>query len=228
MNSNSQSHIKPILLIGIVSSLAMLAVSAYAWSQIPPDSKIPIHWNAAGEVDGYTSQAVGLLLLPALSMGMFCLLALTVKIELRKLNLEQSAKAFTSTAIGLGTLLLFIHITIVAVALGNKVDVVTVITGAVGVLLMVIGNVMGKVRSNYVFGVRTPWTLSSELSWNKTNRLAGKLLMTLGLLILILAFMGTTGMLLICALIGLLVAIAAWSFIYSYLVWRDDPETQQA
>jgi uncharacterized membrane protein len=32
---------------------------------------------------------------------------------------------------------------------------------------------MGKIRPNWFVGVRTPWTLSSKLSWDKTHRLAG-------------------------------------------------------
>ena len=59
-----------------------------------------------------------------------------------------------------------------------------VLTAAIGVMLIVMGNFMGKIRSNFVFGMRTPWTLSSELSWNKTHRLTGKLFMLWGLVVL--------------------------------------------
>ena len=228
MKSNSRSLAKNFLVMGIVFSLAMLAVSAYAWWQLPPDARVPAHWNAAGEVDRYAGKAEGLLLLPAVAVGLFALLTLILKIEPRKLNLEQSATAYTATGICLGGILLLLHVMVVAVALGFKVNAVVVIAAATGVLFMVIGNYMGKIRSNFMFGVRTPWTLSSELSWNKTNRLAGKLLMALGLLMLILAFSGTTGMLLICSVGGLLMAIVAVSCIYSYLVWRNDPESQHA
>jgi uncharacterized membrane protein len=37
-------------------------------------------------------------------------------------------------------------------------------------------------RSNWFIGVRTPWTLSRETVWNKTNRLAGKLFKVAGVL----------------------------------------------
>ncbi len=41
---------------------------------------------------------------------------------------------------------------------------------------------MEKARQNWFIGVRTPWTLSSEVVWDKTNRLAGKLFKGAGVL----------------------------------------------
>jgi uncharacterized membrane protein len=38
-----------------------------------------------------------------------------------------------------------------------------------------IGNVLGKLRSNFFVGIRTPWTLSSEHVWDQTHRWAGRL-----------------------------------------------------
>lgn len=227
MNNNTQSLMKKFALIGVVISILMLALSAYAWNQIPAGQELPVHWNAAGEVDRYGSKAEGLLLLPAISMGMFALLALIPKIEPRKLNIEQSAKAYLATGVILGGFMLLVHGTAVAAALGSTINTSVVVTAALGVLFIVIGNFMGKIRSNFMFGVRTPWTLSSELSWNKTHRLTGKLFMAWGVIMLILAFTGTAAQLLIYAVVGIL-GITVWSFVYSYLVWRNDPDVQQA
>ncbi|HEY6565141.1 MAG TPA: SdpI family protein, partial [Pirellulaceae bacterium] len=92
----------------------------------------------------------------------------------------------------------------------------------VGLLLMVFGNVMGKIRPNWFVGVRTPWTLSSKLSWTKTHRLAGWLFIGIGVLI------AATGMtrsrwLLIGTLCGSGAALLG-VVVYSYLVYRADPE----
>ncbi|HTY07701.1 MAG TPA: SdpI family protein, partial [Candidatus Edwardsbacteria bacterium] len=57
---------------------------------------------------------------------------------------------------------------------------------AVGsLLIIVIGNLMGKVRQNWFVGFRFPWTLEREDVWNRTNRLGGKLFIAAGLLGLI-------------------------------------------
>ena len=62
MSNNSQSLFKKYLLIGVVTTLIMLAVSAYGWTQLPAGAEIPIHWNLAGEVDRTTGKVEGFLL----------------------------------------------------------------------------------------------------------------------------------------------------------------------
>ena len=88
---------------------------------------------------------------------------------------------------------------------------------------MVCGNLMGKLRPNWFVGVRTPWTLSSKMSWNKTHRLAGWMLMLMGLLLAALAVFRTTWMLVVMVAVD--VVCLAWMVIYSYLVYRRDPES---
>ncbi len=67
-----------------------------------------------------------------------------------------------------------------------------IVVAAVCLLLIVIGNYLGKTRSMFLGGVRTPWTLSSEYSWQRTHSLAGKLFVLSGALGFVAAFMFAT------------------------------------
>jgi uncharacterized membrane protein len=93
---------------------------------------------------------------------------------------------------------------------------------AVGALFTVLGVVMHNIRPNWFVGVRTPWTLSSELSWTKTHRLAGWLFGVMGLGFATLAFV-RTGWAVWCVL-GVAAGCVVWMVVYSYLVWRGDPQ----
>ncbi|HET9470176.1 MAG TPA: SdpI family protein, partial [Usitatibacter sp.] len=84
------------------------------------------------------------------------------------------------------------------VALTGDLDVSAALLGGVSVLIVVIGNVMGKVRRNFFIGIRTPWTLASERVWHATHRLAAKSMVAAGILSLA------------AALAGGLAGIAAW------------------
>lgn len=53
--------------------------------------------------------------------------------------------------------------------------------GGLGAMLAMGGNQLGKSRSMYLIGFRTPWTLASEEVRIKTDRLAGKLMVGGGL-----------------------------------------------
>ena len=47
------------------------------------------------------------------------------------------------------------------------------------------GNYMPKLKVNHTVGIRLPWTLQSEDNWHKTHRLAGKLWVLGGLILLL-------------------------------------------
>jgi uncharacterized membrane protein len=56
--------------------------------------------------------------------------------------------------------------------------------GKAGACLIVVlmGNMMGKVRKNFNIGVRIPWSLASDRVWNATHRFAARTWMAGGLL----------------------------------------------
>lgn len=58
-----------------------------------------------------------------------------------------------------------------------------------GVSFMLIGNYLPKCRRNNTIGIRLPWTLGSDENWNKTHRLAGKLWLAGGLVIMLSGFL---------------------------------------
>jgi uncharacterized membrane protein len=110
-------------------------------------------------------------------------------------------------------------------ALGWPVEVVTVISVGVSLLLAIVGNYLGKVRSNFSFGIRTPWTLSSERSWHKTHRLGGKLLFGIGIGGAI-AALAHANQLFLLLILGGTIGTTLFLILYSYIVWRNDPEQQ--
>ena len=91
-----------------------------------------------------------------------------------------------------------------------------------GVLMVVIGAVSGKVRPNWFVGVRTPWTLSSKLSWTHTHRAASWIFMLLGLATFPAAFLPAPWSL--AAVFGSLLLGTVWLLLYSYVLWRRDPD----
>ena len=97
--------------------------------------------------------------------------------------------------------------------------------GGISLLFLAIGAFLGRVGPNVAVGVRTPWTFKSKLAWERSNRLAGRLLFLLGLAGLIATPFapqpaGTT------VLIAGVILAALWSVIESWRVWRADPDRQ--
>ena len=87
-----------------------------------------------------------------------------------------------------------------------------------------LGVLMPWIRTqNQFVGVRTPWTLKSELSWRKTHRLGGALFVLAGVVIIILGLI--SGLPTLVVVLPLLLVVVAVVVIYSYLVWKEDPES---
>ena len=82
---------------------------------------------------------------------------------------------------------------------------------------------MSTVRSTFLFGVRTPWTLTSERSWDRTNRLVGRLFVVTGIVTVITSLTGQMVLVLGVMLVMLVLSVVG-GFWYSYRVWKDDPD----
>ena len=130
------------------------------------------------------------------------------KIDPRKQNYERFADAYFGTRIILLVfMIVMMSITLTESLYPGFLQVGRVVCAMVAVMFILLGNLMPKFKSNFFTGMKTPWALSNENVWNKTQRLGGRLFFFGGLVILISCFMvpekqlflGTMGiMLLIC------------------------------
>jgi uncharacterized membrane protein len=212
-----------VLSLGAVA--AMLAMSTAAYPHLP-NAPMAVHWGLDGQPNGYASKQVAVAVIPCLTAALSLFLALLPVVMPSNARLERSASAYTASWIGLLGLMLIVHASIIAKALGAGFDVVRPIAAAVGLLLLVMGNYLGKVRYNYAMGVRTPWTLSNERVWDKTHRITGRWMMAGGIALAVLAALPLvfddaflTGALFVCA-VGPTALGAVYSFVISRRIER--------
>lgn len=225
MNKNKMLNIRNLVIFSGLVLAIMFALSAWAWVQIPADQQVPVHWGVNGEPDRYGSKFEGLLLLPIIFTAVSALLAVVPRIDPRGNNILRSGKAYGALWITMLLFFLGLHVVLILNTLGVNAPIDMAVPLGVGVLFVVIGNYMGKVRRNYMFGIRTPWTLASDLSWNKTHRLGGRLFVLLGLVMIASAAFATgmaTFIIMFGGIIGMLISV----FVYSYMVWKQDPKVQ--
>lgn len=220
--TKSASSFKGMSVVSALILGAMFAISYWGWSQIGPGEKVPMHWGPDGEVDGYGGRN-SLFLMPLVAAGVALLLAVVPYIEPRRGHLLRSSKAYKAMWIGLMGFFALFHLAIVLVALGHAVSINLTVSLLTGILFIIIGKYMGEVRSNFFFGVRTPWTLSSELSWNKTHRLAGRLFVGWGVSLIVAAILNPAGTWILWLVLGGAAVLVAVVLVYSYVVWKGDP-----
>ena len=197
----------------------MFAFAAAAWPFVP--DRIPVHWNAAGEIDRHGGKLEGLFLLPAIAVGLYLLFRVLPRIDPHRANYAGFAKAFQVFRAATILLLAVLHSALVLFALGVPLDIPLIVPIAVGSMFCVLGILMDKLRPNWFIGVRTPWTLSSDDSWTKTHRLGSKLFIAMGLIFTVAGVARSAWT--IYAILGLIAAVILWLTVYSYVVWKRDP-----
>ncbi len=148
----------------------MFVLVAVSWSSAP--ERIPVHWDLSGQPDRYGGKFEGLLLLPPTALGLYLLLLLLPRIDPRRANYARFRGAYFVLRVAILMFLVLIYGFVLLWTRRIRLDVL-VIRILVGRLLVVMGVVMGRVQPNWFVGIRTPWTLSSDLSWRETHRLGG-------------------------------------------------------
>ena len=224
---------KPYIRTGLIASaIAFLLTSGIAlttWNALPESGNIPVHWGPDGQADQFAGKSAAwpyLLILPATVFLTGLLLALVPSLDPRKRNIDTGRRAYLATWIGVVSLYTFLQGGIALGMLGTGSDtvysdtMVRLVIAACAALFIVIGNYLPKTRSSFLFGIRTPWTLSSDMTWEKTHRLAGPLFMAAGALGMAGAFV-FSGIWLALQLTVLVVSAAVIAGIYSYFAWRS-------
>jgi len=203
-----------ILLIILV--LGAWAAGFYFYSVFP--ETVPVHWNIAGEVDRYGSRFEGAFILPIVVTAMYLLFLFIPLIDPKKEKYQQFQNVYHIFRYILILIMWVIYLIASFNGLGYNIRVEIWIPLTIGVLFLILGNYMGKIKSNWFMGIRTPWTLSNDEVWNKTHRLGGKLFMLMGLLLMlspVLPWQSLTLTLIIPVSIIALVPV-----VYSYLLYR--------
>lgn len=214
-------NIRSPLIFSLLVIAAMLIVSAWGWMSTPSGTHIPVHWGLDFRPNGYAPKALGLLMFPGIAALLSLLFVALPILEPRRANLMASRKLYLAGWYGTLALLAVIHFLIVMTAIGARVDVPRTTLFATAFLIIVLGNFLGKSRSTFFVGVRLPWTLSSELAWSKSNRLAGFGFVATGFATLLALAFVTTKLALLVLVAGLLLSTVI-AGIASYFFWKND------
>lgn len=204
----------------IVCALSVI-VSFVVLLQVPEGVEVPLHWGIDGTPDRYGPAWEGLFMPPGVMAFVLGIFSILKWIEPRQENLQKSMRARGGIALAVVLMMLVLQAGTIAVALGNAVPMVRLVLFAVGLMLMVMGNFLGKTRSNFFIGIRTPWTLSSDEVWRRTHRLGGKLFMVAG------AVMTAGAWVLAEANLGYLIVAGVVPatvipVVYSWWLWRQE------
>ncbi len=205
---------KKLILTSIIILLPIV-IGLILWNKLP--DKIPTHWNAAGEVDGWSSKAFAVFGLPGFLLAVHWICLLGANADPKKQNIDGKVLSIVFWVCPvisvLGAVLMY------GTALGMQFAVEKIIPSLVGITFIIIGNYLPKCKQSYTMGIKLPWTLNDEDNWNRTHRLGGKLWVVCGF-VLIVSMLLPSKFLMATFLVIISVAVLVPT-VYSYLLFRE-------
>ena len=88
-----------------------------------------------------------------------------------------------------------------------------------GLMFMVIGNYLPKVKQNNTIGIRVVWTLQDEENWSATHRFSGKIWVASGILCMLCGLFAESIAALVLYVVSIMAAVII-SVLYSYLFYK--------
>ncbi len=208
-----RKHLK-LLIITSVIILLPIAVGIVLWKQLP--TQMPIHWNAAGDVDGWCGKPFFVFGFPLILLAFQWLCVVGTGADPKRENHQRKILQLVFWIIPVLSWLL--HAITYATAFGKAIEIEVLIPVFMGLLFAVIGNYLPKCKQSYTIGIKLPWTLHSEENWNRTHRLAGWLWMVCGIIIALLGLFNLFGIAYLFFSVVLVMVLVP--FIYSYILHR--------
>ena len=204
----------PILLI-----VAAVAATILYYPKLP--ETMTTHWSVSGEPNGFSSRLWGAWMLPVIMAAVWLIMRAIPHIDPRKANYEKFSGMYDALVILILAFMLAMHIVLLMAATGAPIRMERVVMPSVGVFIAIMGILIPKAHPNWFVGIRTPWTLTSDLSWERTHKIGGTLFVILGVLMVASSFVApeTAIWILVAAALGIVVFL----FAYSYQVWKGDP-----
>src|ERR1051325_1908762 len=114
---------------------------------------------------------------------------------------ERFGKTYDAIVLAVVLLVLGVHAAILSAALGSTAVAVRIVPAVLGASLLLMGNVMPRLRPNWVAGLRTERVLGNPQLWRRVHRVFGTALVLSGL--------ATIAVALFAPRYGLLVGIAS-------------------
>lgn len=205
-----KKYMRKVLLTSIIT-LSPMVIGLILWNRLP--DTVATHFGMDNTANGWSSKFTAVVGIPAfLTLAQLFVAVVTANDPKRK-SINDKFMGLILWIVPVCSL--FCCLTIYAMALGNPIDVSMIGSVLVGVIFIVIGNYMHKIKQNFTVGIKIPWTLHSEENWNRTHRLSSWLWISGGVVFIICGLFKVEVIQLI-----IIAAIAIIPAVYSFILFR--------
>ncbi len=210
-----RKFMKNIEKIDFAAIVLCFAAGAYFYAAMP--ELMASHWGSDGNANGYMPKFWALFLMPIITLAMFLLFLVLPKIDPLKENYAKFGNYYDKFISAFVAFMAYIYALTVLFNNGIEFNMTAAIMPAMAILFYFIATILENTKQNWFIGIRTPWTLSSEKVWDKTNKLGAKIFKIIAILSLATIFLGEWGFIIFT---GLIIILSFYLVVYSYLEFK--------
>ena len=210
-------NINFLFLVRVLIVVAMIVASVVLYPKLP--EIIPTHWGFDGQADAWGRKLYAAFIGPAISVAVLVLFPFLSKLDPKKENYKKFKGSWEILQTALVSFFGFIFILQMYFSLDGQYSYLMgrAIMAGVGVLFIVMGNLLGKIRQTYFIGFRNPWTLNDPEVWQKSHRVAGWVMVIFGI---VFVFEALVWSFVIPVFIVSILSIVLIPTVYSYVISR--------
>ena len=201
---------KKFWVITSLVTLLPILLGLLLWDQLP--EKIPTHFGIDGAADGWGSKGFAVFGLPLIWLVFHVLTYAALRLD--KQNHGHNEKVLMLVGLVFPAMSILFSVIMYGFALGWELKLEMFLFPLLGLMFILIGNWLPKVKQNSTLGIKLKWTLYSEENWNKTHRFAGFVWVIGGVLFCLMTFVPEKA--LIWLLPAQLVLLAVVPTVYSW------------
>jgi len=206
--------------VAITLILITTVISLWIVHLAPAGAMVPVHFSGQWTPDHWLPAFTALLVWTGLQLGLWGVFALLPVLRGWDEGFAASLAHYDTIWTTATALLCAFEVAVMETALGLAIRLASFPGFMTGILFIVIGNGLGKIRPNPVLGIRTPWTRASPRVWGRTHRTCGPIVIIAGMLMAAAAcgLAGSWGE--IWLQLGVPLATAMIAVVVSWWYWR--------
>ena len=196
----------------ITSAITLLPIflGLLLWNQLP--DKLPTHFGIDGAADGWSGKGFTVFGLPLMMLAFHIVIFFATRLD--KQNRGHNEKVMNLVGLIFPVMSIVNSVIIYTHAMELELNLSMLLFPLLGLLFIVMGNWLPKVKQNSTLGIKIKWTLYNEENWNKTHRFAGFVWVIGGVLFCLMGFVPEESLLFLLPaqvmLLGGLPAVYSW------------------
>jgi uncharacterized membrane protein len=204
-------------LIPVVVILILFAIAFWLYPSMPP--RMPVHWNAEGQIDSYGSRFIALFLLPLVTAALLGIFAIIPYVAVHRENIRSFYFFFYAFKLVFVGFMAALYVISLLPNFGVQFNMNYLIIPLMAVLIYFAGVLMEKSKRNFFIGLRTQWTLSSDAVWERSNTIAGKGFKVIAALMVVSLIVQKYA---VYIMVAMLLGFVAFLVPYSYYLYQKE------